>query len=175
MAARAIAMRRCTASLRFGAASAARARPTCAPWSRTLSDDAAVSASAAAEAPQRRMRLLDPTLDTSGMSEPVRRVFELANASNADVTAAQAETVAAAFRTHDADCGSTRVQIARLSVHIDALREHMNAHPKDYHSKRGVMAKISKRARLLKYLKRENPADHAKVLAALDLKDVKRR
>ena len=109
------------------------------------------------------------------MSEPVRRVLALANASNAEVTRAQAGEVAAAFRTHDADCGSTRAQVARLTVEIDAVRDHVAQHPKDQHSKRGMLAKIAKRTRLLKYLRRENPADYAATIAALDIKDIKRR
>ena len=153
-------------SVVVGAPRAQLTRATGALLARTFADDAAASSAA-------QFRLLDPALDTSSMSEPVRRIFDLSNARNADVTRAQATTVAEAFRTHDADCGSTRVQIARLSVHIDALREHVSMHPKDQHSKRGYMAKIAKRTRLLKYLKRENPADYASTLAALDLKPLR--
>ena len=123
-------------------------------------------------------RLLDPSFDVSGVSEPVRRVLSLENASAADATRARANAVAEAFRTHDADCGSTRVQVARLTVEIDALKAHVAEHPKDFHSKRGYQGKISKRARLLKYLRRENPEDFAATLSALGLKaprDGKRR
>ncbi|KAK7232574.1 ribosomal protein S15 [Aureococcus anophagefferens] len=146
-------------------------------------------------APQ--LRLLDPTFDASTLSEPVRRIFELRNARNRDVVRAQASSVAESFRSaagvphkkntappvyppprlglHDADCGSTRVQIARLTVEIDALRLHCASHPKDEHSKRGFQAKLSARTRLLKYLRRESPQDYATTLTTLDLKPLKRR
>lgn len=124
-------------------------------------------------APQ--LRLLDPTFDASTLSEPVRRIFELRNARNRDVVRAQASSVAESFRLHDADCGSTRVQIARLTVEIDALRLHCASHPKDEHSKRGFQAKLSARTRLLKYLRRESPQDYATTLTTLDLKPLKRR
>ena len=65
-----------------------------------------------ADTPQ--FRLLDPAFDASQMSEPVRRVLALQNASTADATKARSRAVAAAFRQHDADCGSTRVQVCLL-------------------------------------------------------------
>lgn len=156
-------------ALACGAAARVRAPAPCVRASRAALAEAADKSSAT------QFRLLDPTFDASGVSEPVRRIFELSNARNADVVRAQATSVAAAFRTHDADCGSTRVQIARLTVQIDALREHCAVHPKDQHSKRGFQAKLSARTRLLKYLRRENPADYAATLAALDLKPLKRK
>ena len=60
----------------------------------------------------------------------VRRVLALQNASTADATKARSRAVAAAFRQHDADCGSTRVQVARLTVELEALAAHVAAHPK---------------------------------------------
>ena len=81
-----------------------------------------------ADTPQ--FRLLDPAFDASQMSEPVR-VLALQNASTADATKARSRAVAAAFRQHDADCGSTRVQVARLTVELEALAAHVAAHPKD--------------------------------------------
>ena len=120
-----------------------------------------------ADTPQ--FRLLDPAFDASQMSEPVRRVLALQNASTADATKARSRAVAAAFRQHDADCGSTRVQVARLTVELEALAAHVAAHPKDKHSTRGYQLKISKRRRLLAYLKRRNPGDYEATLQALGL------
>ena len=116
-----------------------------------------------------QFRLLDPAFDASQMSEPVRRVLALQNASTADATKARSRAVAAAFRQHDADCGSTRVQVARLTVELEALAAHVAAHPKDKHSTRGYQLKISKRRRLLAYLKRRNPGDYEATLQALGL------
>ena len=119
--------------------------------------------------PTPQFRLLDPAFDASQMSEPVRRVLALQNASTADATKARSRAVAAAFRQHDADCGSTRVQVARLTVELEALAAHVAAHPKDKHSTRGYQLKISKRRRLLAYLKRRNPGDYEATLQALGL------
>ena len=116
-----------------------------------------------------QFRLLDPAFDASQMSEPVRRVLALQNASTADATKARSRAVAAALRQHDADCGSTRVQVARLTVELEALAAHVAAHPKDKHSTRGYQLKISKRRRLLAYLKRRNPGDYDATLQALGL------
>ena len=107
--------------------------------------------------------------EKKGSRESVRRVLALQNASTADATKARSRAVAAAFRQHDADCGSTRVQVARLSVELEALAAHVAAHPKDKHSTRGYQLKISKRRRLLAYLKRRNPGDYEATLQALGL------
>jgi small subunit ribosomal protein S15 len=116
-----------------------------------------------------QFRLLDATFDASQMSEPVQRVLNLQNASTADATKARSQAVAAVFRQHDADCGSTRVQVARLTVELEALAAHVKAHKKDKHSTRGYQLKISKRRRLLAYLKRRNPGDYEATLIALGL------
>lgn len=129
------------------------------PQTRCLADAAAT--------PQ--FRLLDATFDASQMSEPVQRVLNLQNASTADATKARSQAVAAAFRQHAADCGSTRVQVARLTVELEALAAHVKAHKKDKHSTRGYQLKISKRRRLLAYLKRRNPGDYEATLIALGL------
>lgn len=71
----------------------------------------------------------------------------------------------AANRVHDKDSGSPEVQIAILSADISMLTEHLKLHPKDYHSRRGLLLKVSRRTRLLKYLDR---AHHARFLAITD-------
>ena len=65
-------------------------------------------------------------------------------------------------RVHDKDSGSPEVQIALLSAEINHLTEHLKQHPKDYHSRRGLLLKVSRRTRLLNYLDR---AAHARYLA----------
>ncbi len=57
------------------------------------------------------------------------------------------------FKKHDNDTWSPSVQIWILSKEIKLLQEHMVAHPKDYDAKRSLLKKVSKRRRLLKYLK----------------------
>jgi len=88
-------------------------------------------------------------------------VLALSNASAKDRRKAAAQAAAHAFRMHDADCGSTRVQIARLTVEIEALKSHFAKHRKDEHSRYGFYKKLSRRELLLKYLRRTNPNDYA--------------
>ena len=57
-------------------------------------------------------------------------------------------------RQHDSDSGSPEVQIALLTAEIRDLTEHMKVHKKDYHSRRGLLNKVSRRTTLLKYLNR---------------------
>jgi len=57
-------------------------------------------------------------------------------------------------RTHDKDTGSPEVQIALLTEDIKLLTEHMKLHRKDYHSRQGLLQKVSRRNKLLAYLHR---------------------
>ena len=58
------------------------------------------------------------------------------------------------YRTHGSDTGSPEVQIALLTARIVHLTEHFKIHKKDHHSRRGLLKLVSKRRRLLDYLKR---------------------
>ena len=71
--------------------------------------------------------------------------------------------VIGAYRTHDADTGSPEVQVALLSERIGYLTEHFKTHAKDHHSRRGLLRMVSRRRKLLDYLKRTN-ADKYKAL-----------
>ena len=77
------------------------------------------------------------------------------------------------FRTHDADTGSSEVQIAILTEEIKQLTEHLKAHRKDFSSRRGLLRKVAERRRLLNYLRRENPESFQKLVKRLKLKVVK--
>ena len=59
------------------------------------------------------------------------------------------------FATNEGDTGSPEVQIAILSERIKNLSEHMKAHKKDFHSRRGLLIMVGKRRRLLDYLKKK--------------------
>ncbi|HEX5102252.1 MAG TPA: 30S ribosomal protein S15, partial [Pirellulaceae bacterium] len=60
------------------------------------------------------------------------------------------------YRREDADSGSPEVQIAVLTARINNLTEHMRTHDKDYASRRGLLALVSRRRTLLDYLRRKN-------------------
>jgi small subunit ribosomal protein S15 len=74
------------------------------------------------------------------------------------------------FRTHDGDTGSPEVQIALLTERITYLTEHFKTHVKDHHSRRGLLRLVSKRRRLLDYLKRTSLDRYRKVVGALSLR-----
>lgn len=65
----------------------------------------------------------------------------------------QKQEVISRYRTHAADTGSPEVQIAILSERIGSLTEHFQTHKKDHASRRGLLMLVSKRRRLLDYLK----------------------
>lgn len=65
----------------------------------------------------------------------------------------QKQNVIGRYRTHATDTGSPEVQIAILSERIGQLTEHFKTHKKDHASRRGLLMMVSKRRRLLDYLK----------------------
>jgi small subunit ribosomal protein S15 len=74
------------------------------------------------------------------------------------------------FRTHDSDTGSPEVQVALLSSRISHLTDHFKAHPKDHHSRRGLLKLVSQRRRLLDYLKRASYDRYLAVIERLGLR-----
>jgi len=74
------------------------------------------------------------------------------------------------FRTHDSDTGSPEVQIALLSERIGELTEHFKTHKKDHGSRRGLLMLVSKRRRLLDYLKKCDPDRYREVIAKLGIR-----
>jgi len=73
-------------------------------------------------------------------------------------------------RTHDKDTGSPEVQVAILTEQIKALTEHLRVHPKDYSSRRGLLFKVNRRNRLLKYLQRVDTGRYAGIVEKLALR-----
>ena len=73
-------------------------------------------------------------------------------------------------KTHEKDTGSSDVQIAIFSKQIEELAKHLKKHPKDNHSRRGLLRMVMKRRRLLDYLKREDEKRYKRVIKKLGLK-----
>jgi len=71
---------------------------------------------------------------------------------------------------HAKDTGSAQVQIAMTSRQIDELAAHLKKNPKDHHSRRGLLKIVSKRRRLLSYMKKNEPKEYEKLIKKLDLK-----
>jgi len=74
------------------------------------------------------------------------------------------------YRTHEQDCGSTRVQIALLTERINYLTDHFRAHPKDNHSRRGLLKMVGLRRRLLDYMKRTDLDGYRQLIDELGLR-----
>jgi small subunit ribosomal protein S15 len=74
------------------------------------------------------------------------------------------------FRTHESDTGSPEVQIALLTERIGYLTEHFKTHNKDHHSRRGLLKMVSKRRRLLNYLKKTSLERYRKTVSSLNLR-----
>ena len=74
------------------------------------------------------------------------------------------------FRTHDSDTGSPEVQIAILSERIGELTEHFKIHAKDHASRRGLLMLVSKRRRLLDYLKTHDSDRYRDVICKLGIR-----
>ena len=74
------------------------------------------------------------------------------------------------FKRSDNDSGSCEVQIAILSERINTLTEHMRSHKKDYSTRRGLLAMVSRRRRLLDYLKKTEPQRYIDIIQALGIR-----
>ncbi len=74
------------------------------------------------------------------------------------------------FKRSDNDSGSCEVQIAILSERINTLTEHMRSHKKDYSTRRGLLAMVSRRRRLLDYLKKTEPQRYIDIIQALNIR-----
>jgi small subunit ribosomal protein S15 len=72
-------------------------------------------------------------------------------------------------KVHDKDTGSADVQISLLSKEIKKLLGHLKKHPKDNHSRRGLLKMVVKRRRLLNYLQSKNKKKYNAVLKNIGL------
>ena len=74
------------------------------------------------------------------------------------------------FRINDKDCGSAPVQIAVLTGRINELTEHMKTHKKDNHTRRGLLAMVNRRRKLLNYLASESQAQYTDIIQRLNIR-----
>ncbi|HTS38060.1 MAG TPA: 30S ribosomal protein S15 [Candidatus Solibacter sp.] len=74
------------------------------------------------------------------------------------------------YGTHPSDTGSPEVQIALLSERIGLLTEHFKSHQKDHGSRRGLLMLVSKRRRLLDYLKKYDSERYKSVIGKLGIR-----
>jgi small subunit ribosomal protein S15 len=80
------------------------------------------------------------------------------------------DTVIGDYATKDGDTGSPEVQIALLTERIKELTDHLKGHPRDHHSRRGLLKLVGQRRRLLAYLVRKDSARYRTVISRLGLR-----
>jgi len=86
------------------------------------------------------------------------------------VTTAHKAQVLQDFQRAKGDTGSPEVQVALLTARITDLTEHFKAHSKDHHSRRGLLRMVSKRRKLLDYLKRTKAEQYKALIERLGLR-----
>ncbi|MBI5079248.1 30S ribosomal protein S15 [Candidatus Wolfebacteria bacterium] len=86
------------------------------------------------------------------------------------LTARQKQNIVKEYKLHETDTGSTEIQIAFLTKQIAELTDHLKAHPKDNHSRRGLLKMVGKRRTLLDYLSQADQKSYASVVRKLGLK-----
>jgi small subunit ribosomal protein S15 len=74
------------------------------------------------------------------------------------------------FQINEKDTGSADVQIVRLTDRINHLTQHLSTNDKDHSSRRGLLAMVARRRKLLDYLKRTEESRYNKVIKALKLR-----
>ncbi len=75
------------------------------------------------------------------------------------------------FGKNENDSGSAPVQVAIMSDRISELTDHMKSHPKDFHTRRGLLMLVGKRRRLLSYIKNKDIEAYRKLIEELKIRD----
>ena len=86
------------------------------------------------------------------------------------ITAEKKADVIKEYATQKGDTGSPEVQVAILTNRIEELSQHMRVHKKDFHSRRGLLAMVAKRRKLLDYLKGKDEDRYQKLIKSLGIR-----
>jgi len=86
------------------------------------------------------------------------------------ITKERKQEIIEGFRHAALDTGSPEVQIAILTSRINSLTEHLRTHRKDYASRRGLLAMVSRRRRLLDYLRRVDARRYLEIIGRLGIR-----
>ncbi len=86
------------------------------------------------------------------------------------ITAERKQELISEFAIKDGDTGSPEVQIAILTERISNLTDHLKAHKKDHHSRRGLLIMVGQRRRLLDYLNSKKSERYQDLIKRLDLR-----
>ncbi|MGN0035270.1 MAG: 30S ribosomal protein S15 [Coriobacteriales bacterium] len=79
--------------------------------------------------------------------------------------------IIAEYGKNPQDSGSAEVQVALLSKRISELTEHLKQHPKDHHTRRGLLQLVGQRRRLLAYIKKRDINDYRELISKLEIRD----
>jgi len=80
------------------------------------------------------------------------------------------EKIVGDYKTHEGDTGSSQVQIALLTQRINELTEHFKVHKKDNHSRQGLLKMVSRRRKLLDYLRHRDNEQYHEIIQRLGLR-----
>ena len=86
------------------------------------------------------------------------------------ITTAQKAQIVTDFQRGKSDTGSPEVQVALLTARINDLTDHFKAHTKDHHSRRGLLRLVSRRRKLLDYLKSRNDEAYRTLIQRLEIR-----
>jgi small subunit ribosomal protein S15 len=86
------------------------------------------------------------------------------------ITKERKQEIIRGYRLRDDDSGSPEVQIAILTSRINSLTEHLRTHAKDYASRRGLLGMVSKRRRLLDFLRRIDAQRYLDIIGRLGIR-----
>ncbi len=86
------------------------------------------------------------------------------------ITKEQKQEIVSKYGKTDKDTGSPKVQVALLTARINYLTEHLKAHTKDFHSRRGLLQMVGQRMGLLNYIKKNDIEEYRSLIQELNLR-----
>ena len=86
------------------------------------------------------------------------------------ITTTQKAQIVSDYQRARGDTGSPEVQVALMTARINYLTEHFKSNIKDHHSRRGLLRLVSRRRKLLDYLKSRNESSYRSLIERLDLR-----
>jgi small subunit ribosomal protein S15 len=86
------------------------------------------------------------------------------------ITKQRKQELIGTYQRGTSDTGSPEIQIAILTTRINELTQHLKSHSKDYACRRGLLMLVSRRRRLLDYLKRVDPQRYLDIIRRLEIR-----
>ena len=121
-------------------------------------------------APQFKFGILEHA--TKNVDERTKRSILMSNASSKEVREYEIAEAVKEFQRFEGDTGSSEVQVAVLTVKINAIMRHMNNNAKDYHSRHGLDKMVAKRRKMMIHLRKNNFEVYKRVLHRYGLRDI---